>query len=75
MARAANEPDLVHPAWHDAVAPLAIDPEYAPAMLTVASLEYQYGRVDEAMVLFLELTKLSADTEDLPEIIDKAGAF
>ncbi|MEO2016208.1 MAG: tetratricopeptide repeat protein [Fuerstiella sp.] len=75
MARAANEPDLFDPTWHDAAAPLAIDPKYAPAMLTVGSLEYQYGRVEEAMMLFLELTKLPTDTEDLPEIIDKAGDF
>jgi hypothetical protein len=27
--------------------PLAIDPEYAPAMLTVGSLEYQYRRKHE----------------------------
>jgi tetratricopeptide (TPR) repeat protein len=75
VAHATNQPDLVHPAWHDAAAPLAIDPEYAPAMLTVGSLEYQYGRVDEAMALFLKLTTLPADTEDLPEIIDTAGDF
>jgi tetratricopeptide (TPR) repeat protein len=75
MAQAVNERDWVHPAWHDAAAPLAIDPEYAPAMLTVGSLEYQYGRVEEAMALFLKLTTLPADTEDLAEIIDKAGDF
>ena len=49
-----NKPDWVHPAWHDAAAPLAIDPEYAPAMLSVGSLEYQYGRVEEGMALFLK---------------------
>jgi tetratricopeptide (TPR) repeat protein len=75
MAQAVKEPDWVHPAWHDAAAPLAIDPEYAPAMLTVGSLEYQYGRVDEAMALFLKLTTLPPDTEDLTKIIDKAGEF
>ena len=75
VAEALGEPDWVHPAWHDAAAPLAIDPEYAPAMLTVGSLEYQYGRVEEAMTLFLKLTTLPADTEDLPEIIDRAGDF
>ncbi|MFV1968588.1 MAG: hypothetical protein ACC628_24470 [Pirellulaceae bacterium] len=75
MAQAVNKPNLVHPAWHDAAAPLAIDPEYAPAMLTVGSLEFQYGRVEEAMALFLKLATLPADTEDLTEIIDKAGDF
>jgi tetratricopeptide (TPR) repeat protein len=75
LAQAVNKPDLVHPAWHEAAAPLAIDPEYAPGMLTVGSLEYQFGRVEEAMALFLKLTTLPADTEDLHEIIDKAGEF
>ena len=75
MAQAVNDPAWVHPAWHDVTAPLAIDPEYAPAMLAVGSLEYQYGRVEEAMALFLRLTTLPADTEDLAEIIDKAGDF
>ena len=70
MAGAANDLD-----WHDTVAPLAIDPDYAPAMLSVGSLEYQYGRVEEAMTLFLKLTTLPADTEDLTEIIDTAGDF
>ena len=75
MAQAVNELDQVHQTWHDTVAPLAIDPEYAPAMLTVGSLEYQYGRVEEAMALFLKLTTLPTDTEDLTEIIDMAGDF
>lgn len=75
MAQAVNDPDWVHPAWHDAAAPLAIDPDYAPAILSVGSLEYQYGRVEEAMALFLKLTTLPADTEDLAEVIDKAGDF
>lgn len=75
VAHAVKKPDLVHPAWHEAAAPLAIDPEYAPAMLTVGSLEYQYGRVEEAIPLFLKLTTFPADTEDLQEIIDEAGDF
>ncbi len=75
MAEAVNKLDLVDSAWHDVAAALAIDPEYAPAMLAVGSLEYQYGRVEEAMALFLNLTTLPADTEDLQEIIDKAGSF
>jgi len=57
------------------VAALAIDPAFAPAILTVGSLEYIRGRVDEAMQLFLSLTELPADTEDLDVIIDKACAF
>ncbi len=57
------------------VAALAIGPEYAPALLTVGSLEYQLGRRGEALDLFMKLTRLSKDEEDLPEIIDKAGCF
>lgn len=58
-----------------AVLALAIDPDFGPAMLTVGSIEYQLGRRDEAMALFLRLTELPADTEDLFEMIDKAGDF
>lgn len=54
---------------------LAIDPLYAPALLTVGSLEYQYKRINEAMSLFLKLTELSPEEPDLQEIIDKAGNF
>ncbi|MCL4206777.1 MAG: hypothetical protein KJ000_30200 [Pirellulaceae bacterium] len=75
MARATGTAAMVHPAWHDAAASLAIDPGFAPAILTVGSIEYQYGRVEEAMRLFLQLTTLPADTECLAEIIDAAGDF
>ena len=75
MAQVTKEADLVRPAWLEVPIPLAIDPEYAPAMLTVGSLEYQYGRVREAMLLFLKLITCPADTEDLHEIIGKAGDF
>ena len=54
---------------------LAIDPNYAPAILTVGSYEYIYGRIDEAMNLFLTLATLPETTKDLVEIIDKAGDF
>ena len=62
MAQATKETDLVRPAWIEAAVPLAIDPEYAPALLTVGSLEYQYGRVREAMSLFLKLITCPADS-------------
>jgi tetratricopeptide (TPR) repeat protein len=75
FAQATGRTEMVHPAWHDAAVPLAIDPQYPAAMLAVGSLEYQYGRPDEAVKLFLELTALPADAEDLPEVIDKAGDF
>ena len=61
--------------WPDGIAALAIDPTYAPAMLTVGSMEYQLGRIDEAVALFQGLVRLPADTEDLEVIIDKAGDF
>lgn len=56
------------------VAALAIDPDHRPAILTVSAIEYQLGRVDEAMSLLLQLPKLAHD-DTLPEIIDKAGDF
>lgn len=57
------------------VVALAIDPEYAPAILTVGTHEYLLGRVTEAMDLLLALVSLPPDTEDLAVIIDKAGIF
>lgn len=54
---------------------LAIDPLSAPALLTVGSLEYQFGRQEEALRLFLTLSTLPADEPDLAEILDKAGCF
>jgi tetratricopeptide (TPR) repeat protein len=65
---------LTGEAHHGCIAALAIDPNYAPAILSVGSLEYGYGRVEEAMSLFLRLPTLTGE-EDLPEIIDKAGDF
>lgn len=59
--------------WPEGVLALAIDPRYAPALLTVGSIEYQCGRIEEAMKLFLTLTTLPEDTKDLCIIIDKAG--
>ncbi|MEA2039848.1 MAG: tetratricopeptide repeat protein [Thermodesulfobacteriota bacterium] len=61
--------------WPSGVVALAIDPMYAPAILTVGSIEYQIGRVEEAMRLFITLTMLPKDEEDLVIIIDKAGDF
>lgn len=61
--------------WNPGVLALAIDPLFAPALLTVGSLEYQYDRTREAMDLFLTLTTLPPEEPDLPLIIDKAGDF
>jgi tetratricopeptide (TPR) repeat protein len=61
--------------WPEGVVALAIDPLFAPAILTVGSIEYQLGRRDEAMELFLTLTTLPAEEPDLSVIIDKAADF
>ncbi len=63
------------PNWPSGITALAIDPLYAPAILTVGSLEYMNGRIGEGMDLFLTLTKLPDDEDDLNIIIDKAGDF
>jgi Flp pilus assembly protein TadD len=74
LARAGQE-GLESEYWPPGVLALAIDPEYAPALLTVGSLEYQLGRRGEGLDLFMKLTRLGKDEKDLPEIIDKAGCF
>ena len=61
--------------WPAGFVALAIDPMFAPAILTVGSIEYQLGRIEEAMKLFKQLTTLSKNEEDLTVIIDKAGDF
>ncbi|MFW6279833.1 MAG: hypothetical protein ACOC2T_02275 [Planctomycetota bacterium] len=53
---------------------LAIDPEYAPALLAVGSLEYQ-GRPEEAEKLFYRLLELPEDTEDWEIIVGEAVDF
>jgi len=59
--------------WPEGVLALAIDPSYAPALLTVGSIEYQLGREEEGFELLMRLTALPADEPDLHVIIDKAG--
>jgi len=66
---------LEKPKWPPGFLALAIDPLFAPALLTVGSSEYQYGFVKEAMELFLTLIKVPNNEEDLAKIIDKAGNF
>lgn len=72
---ATGKEGLGSPCWPAGVIALTIDPLYAPALLTVGSLEYQCRRIEEAMSLFMRLTSLPKEEEDLPEIIDKAGDF
>lgn len=74
MALSGSE-GLGEPFWPSGILALAIDPLYAPALLTVGSIEYQVGRIGEAMQLFSRLTEFPADEEDLSVIIDKAGDF
>jgi tetratricopeptide (TPR) repeat protein len=56
------------------------DSEYAPAILSLGSVEYQRGRVARGKELFLSLVSLQASSVDggeseLVDIIDKAGDF
>lgn len=75
-ALAQSDPDYEAETGLEAgVLALTIDPLFAPALLTVGSLEYQLGRPEPAMELFLTLTKLPEDEPDLIEIVDKAGDF
>jgi Flp pilus assembly protein TadD len=54
---------------------LKMVPTYAPAILSMGSVEYQRGRRARGRRLFLSLFALPEDTTDLFEIIDKAGDF
>lgn len=50
-------------------------PTYAPAVLSMGSVEYQHGRRARGRRLFLSLLNLPDETPDLCEIIDEAGQF
>lgn len=50
-------------------------PTYAPALLSMGSVEYQRGRKARGKKLFMALLTLPAGTRDLHEIIDKAATF
>lgn len=67
--------ELFDAKWPRVFFALAIDPEYAPALLTVGCHEYGSGRKSEGMGLFLQLTQLAPDTPDWIEIIGKAGDY
>jgi tetratricopeptide (TPR) repeat protein len=50
-------------------------PDYAPAILSMGSVEYQRGKFAKGKALFLSLLDLPDETEDLAEIVDEAGTF
>ena len=63
------------PSWPAGIVALAIDPTFAPALLTVGSIEYQLGRAEDAIILFTAMLDLPSDSCELEAIIDKAGTF
>lgn len=54
---------------------LTLKPDYAPALLSMGSVEYQRKRRAAGRRLFLSLLALPKNTRDLAEIIDEAGSF
>jgi tetratricopeptide (TPR) repeat protein len=54
---------------------LELDPSYAPAILSMGSVQYQRRRRAEGRRLFESLLSLPSATPDLREIIDEAGDF
>lgn len=52
-----------------------IKPDYAPAVLTMGSIEYQLGKEAEGRRLFRSLLLVPDQSKDLWEIVDKAGSF
>jgi tetratricopeptide (TPR) repeat protein len=54
---------------------LSIYPDYAPAILSMGSVEYQRQRRANGKRLLFSLLSLPDETEDLYKIIDEAGSF
>lgn len=54
---------------------LEIKPDYAPAILSMGSVEYQRKRGDDGKRLLMSLLSLPDDVGDLSVIIDEAGMF
>lgn len=50
-------------------------PTYAPAILSMGSVEYQAGGIAEGRELFRSLLSLPKNTTDICQIIDEAGTF
>jgi tetratricopeptide (TPR) repeat protein len=65
---------LTNPMWPVGFSALAIDPKFAPAILTVGSTDYINNFKKEALEHFLSLTTLKEE-DGLSDIIDKAGDF
>ncbi len=82
QAEADYADSLVHSALGDQKASIALlerslewDPTYAPAILSLGSVEYQRRRRAAGRKLFHSLLELPETTEDLFEIIDEAATF
>lgn len=82
MAEAAYADSIFRSALGDAAGSIAaleraleILPTYAPAMLSLGSVEYQRRRPARGRRIFLSLLDLPDETRDLTEIIDEAGDF
>jgi tetratricopeptide (TPR) repeat protein len=76
LSRVSSDQDEPQPDWPGEVTALAIDPEFAPAILSVGSYEYSYGRIPEAMEHFFYLASISEESEpDIDKIIEKAADF
>lgn len=54
---------------------LECKPTYAPAILSLGSVEYQLGKRTAGRELFRSLLSLPKSTPDLSEIVDEAGSF
>lgn len=76
LSRAGGDVEESEPDWPGEVTTLAIDPEFAPAILGVGGYAYSYGRINEAMEHFSNLCLISEDKEpDIDKIIEKAADF
>jgi Tfp pilus assembly protein PilF len=54
---------------------IALDPTYAPAILSLGSVQYQRGDRTEGQRLFHSLLSLPNEAGELQEILDRAGDF
>jgi Tfp pilus assembly protein PilF len=54
---------------------LSLKPDYPPAVMTMASIEYQRQEQEQGKRRLFGLLELPPDTDDLATIIDEAGSF